>query len=601
MLHVNMKSLLTVLLCLAVFRSCSSAFSISCGSDFTPPMGSVCVGIPLECAVQLSTSNCINGEGGAVLLSSSDLTVQVTGSEVGTIAPDFTLSQSAFQITVTVDYYPASNLGSVRIQVTSLNANCSFNVGTNSLIVSSPISCNGPLLINLTSSSPIYPAEVEGGNIISVVLQLTAISRAIQDLAIAIGNFHPGLSLLSNTSVAASDPKLLNGSYDTDVHNLSSGNFEPILFLKSLPLSEKLLVSLSFQVQPFVQPNAALYFSFHAFYYIASHGTFTFQASTPQIREYVVASPSIRQNYTLNLPHYDNSDRVQDTLPPHIGDRFEIRIPVYIPCVSTNLSIEVSIPEFWSEVYTFFFTNITNIDVSIPSNVYSRPFQCTYTNLSTFDPEPCYMATLNTTIPVTTTSEKAASGVDTVLVNFGDIWRTVTVGETCDGVMPDPTCSCDEEQMANITLTGVVLTEVPCENQTLTDNITTTLNYTSDTNVWTTVSTAPSNEVPVITKYNSIDDTHLEINASLPAIQLPISSHIGDAGDRFNITFGVGHNGDYSSFTAYDLNYTFSIDTRLDPNENITICMYNTASTPIFCEDVPFINYTIIRYGFHDT
>ena len=162
-------------------------------------------------------------------------------------------------------------------------------------------------------------------------------------------------------------------SYDTDIHGLSTGNFEPVLFVSNLPPLQILSVSLSFQVQPFVRPKADLYFSFHAFYYISSHGTFTFQASTPQIREYVVASPTIRENYTLTLPYYNNTDRVRDTFPPHVGDRFEISIPIYIPCVSTNLTIEVSIPEFWSEVYTFFFTNVTNIGTSIPSNILSSP------------------------------------------------------------------------------------------------------------------------------------------------------------------------------------------------------------------------------------
>ena len=187
-----------------------------------------------------------------------------------------------------------------------------------------------------------------------------------------------------------------------------------------------------------------------------------------------------------------------------------------------------------------------------------------------------------------------------MVINLGEIWRTVTVGETCAGAMPDPACSCDEEQMTNIALTGIILTDVPCENQTLADNITTIFSYTSDINTWTTSATEPSNEIPVIAKNSSIDHVRLSINASLPAIELPISSHTGDAGDAFNITFGVKHNRAYSSFTAYDLNYTFSIDPHLDPEENITICMYNTSEVPIFCEKVPFINYTIIRYGFHD-
>ena len=595
-----MKWLLKVLSYLAIVSGSSGAFSISCSSEFTPPIGSFCVGIPLQCTVQLSTSDCNNTVGQAVLLSSGDLSLQVTGSDVGTITPDFTLSQSAFQLFVIIDYYPTSSVSTVRVQITSSNFDCGFNVGTGILPVSSPAACTGPLSINLVSSDPIYPAEVEGGKIVSLDLEVTASSHAIQDLAVALGNSHPGLVLLSNTSITVSDPMVVIESYDTDIHGLSTGNFEPVLFVSNLPLLQTLSVSLSFQVQPFVRPKAALYFSFHAFYYISSHGTFTFQASTPQIREYVVASPTIRENYTLTLPYYNDTDHVRNTFPPHVGDRFEISIPIYIPCVSTNFTIEVSIPEFWSEVYTFFFTNVTSISTSTPSNILSLPSQCAYTDLSTFDPDACYMASSGTIHPIITTSEKAAPGVDTVVINLGEIWRTVTVGETCAGAMPDPTCSCDEGQMTNITLAGIILTDVPCENQTLADNITTIFSYTSDINTWTTSATEPSNEIPVIAKNSSIDHVCRAINASLPAIELPISSHTGDAGDAFNITFGVKHNRAYSSFTAYDLNYTFSIDPHLDPEENITICMYNTSEVPTFCEEVPFINYTIIRYGFHD-
>ena len=595
-----MKRLLKVLSYLAIVNSCSGMFSISCSSDFIPPMGSFCVGIPVQCIVQLSMSDCNNTVGNAVPLLNSDLSLQVIGSDVGTVSPDFTLSQSAFQLNVIVDYYPTSSVSTVRVQIISSNSNCGFNVGTGDLPVSSPAICTGPLLIDLISSDPIYPAEVEGGDTISLDLEVTASSRTIQDLAVALGNVHPGLGLLTNISIIASDPMVVIGSYDTDIHWLSTGNFEPILFISNLPLHQTLSVSLSFQVQPFVRPKAALYFSVHAFYYISSHGTFTFQASTPQIRGYVVMSPSIIENYTLTLPYYNNTDRVRDTFPPHVGDTFEILIPVYIPCISTSLSIEVSIPEFWSEVYTFFFTNITDTSLNVPSNVLSLPSQCTYTDLSTFDPDTCYMATSNAIQPVITTTEKAAHGVDTVVITFDDIWRTVTVGETCAGAMPDPTCSCDGGQMIDITLTGVILTDVPCENQTLADNISTIFNYTSDINTWTTNAIEPSNEIPLVAINSSINHTRLAINASLPAIDLPISSYTGDAGDAFNITFGVEHNRAYSSFTAYDLNYTFSIDPRLDPEENITICMYNTSEVPIFCEEVPFVNYTIIRYGFHD-
>ena len=63
------------------------------------------------------------------------------------------------------------------------------------------------------------------------------------------------------------------------------------------------------------------------------------------------------------------------------------------------------------------------------------------------------------------------------------------------------------------------------------------------------------------------------------------------------LTFGVLHDAEYSKFTAYHLNYTFSIDTRLDPEEFIEVCFFESGSDPLICEYLPFINYTWVING----
>ena len=584
----------------ALVSSNTDGYSISCSSEFSPEQGTFCVGIPLQCTVQLNSVNC--GFGGPVLLLSSDISLQLSGSSLEPTSPDFTMSQAGFSLTITVDHYPSSTPSSLRVQLLSFHAECSFNVDSNNIPILSQTQCLHPLIFDVNITYPTYPGEVKGGDIISLDLELTANLHTLQDLVVAIGNFHPGLILLSNTSFTVSDPSAEILSYTTDFHSISSSNSQPVLFISQLSSTESLIISLSFQVQPFLLPQAALLFSFSAFYYISTYGTFTFKTSTLQFREFVVSSPRAG-NYSLNLPHYASADHVEDTFPPHENDIFEMYIPFYFPCVSTNLNIEVSIPEFWSEFYTFFFTNVTSANLATPTNFFSLPSLCDYRVFSTFDSDACYMSSLANSItpsPVITMAEKAAAGVDTISIDFGVVWRNVTVGESCVGDSPDPGCSCNTEEMAKLTLTGVILTEIPCENQTLADNVTTFFSFERDVNVWTSNNVEQSNEIPTITRTTFENSTRFAINASSPAISLPISSHSGDAGDSFNITFGVEHNGEYSSFTAYNLNYTFSIDPRLDPEEYITICLFNASKDPFFCEDVPFINYTVVREGYHE-
>ena len=80
------------------------------------------------------------------------------------------------------------------------------------------------------------------------------------------------------------------------------------------------------------------------------------------------------------------------------------------------------------------------------------------------------------------------------------------------------------------------------------DNITTTLIHTADMTSWS----APdlTHTEPTITR--SVSSRHA-VNASTPAISLPISSHTVDAGDNFTVTFEVVHNVEYSKFKAYEI------------------------------------------------
>ena len=599
---VIMRWLLTVSIltvCFAVATSNTDGYSISCSSEFTPEKENFCVGIPLRCEVQLNDFYC-SGFTGPVLLSTSDILLQVGGSDLEPTAPAFTLSQREYLLTVLVDYHPTSFPSTLRVRMSSFHAGCTFDVDTNSLDVSSKSRCSYPLLFDVTNIYPSYPGEVEGGDIISLTLNLTASTNTIEDFVVAVGNYHPGLLLLSNSSYYSTNESVNRVPYTGDIHDLSSDNFQPIMFFSQLSLSEGLFISLSFQVQPFVLPKAALYFSFHVFYYISSYGVFTFKTSTAQHREFVMTSPHVQSRaFTLNLPQYNDRDHVINAFPQHIGAVFEMHIPFYLPCVSTNLNIEVIIPEFSSGLYT---TNVTEVTAALPTNIFSLPSLCDYRGISSFDPDACYRNSISNSSPpqpIVTLLERTETGFDTVYVNFGDVWRNVTVGDICTGNNPDPNCSCNEE-LAEVILTGVVLTNLPCEKQTLTDDVTIDLGFDHDVNVWKNNDIELSNEIPLISKSALMNRTNIAVTASSPAIKLLISSYTVDAGDSFNIAFEIEHNDEYSSFTAYDLNYTLSIDEHLVTNGSIMICLFNTSQVPFLCEYVPFINNTIIRSGHHD-
>ena len=359
------------------------------------------------------------------------------------------------------------------------------------------------------------------------------------------------------------------------------------------------MLSLSFQVQPFVLPKAALYFSFCASYYVPSYAAdFTFQTSTRQFRELSAASPYVG-SYTLTLPHYNDCDRVQDTLPPTKGDTFQLQIPIHFPCVMSETNIQITLPDFSSS----FFTNMDSIAIDTPSNFFSVQSLCDYRIIESFDADMCYTDRLaNSVSSRTNTSFNTNTDmrVDSVNISFGATWRSVTVGDACTGLAPDPTCICERE-ISNITLTGTILTENSCGNRMLADYLTIDFDYVFDVTTWMSDDVELRNSDPQITRNDAVNSTLFAIYTGSLAIDLPISGSLeGDAGDTFNITLGILHNDDYSRFTAYQLNYTLKIDPHLMPEESVTICSFNNSSEPYFCEHVPLVNNMIIRNGYHD-
>ena len=424
-------------------------------------------------------------------------------------------------------------------------------------------------------------------------------SLAFENVTLAYNLIHPALRFVSeNTTSSNPNTTVTSPITSGDDHHslLLTNSFTPLVLVSSLVQGDDVTVNLHFQVQPYVLPQSTLYVSLHVFYHHSAFPSYNLNQSIHQLRNYTVSEVTVG-NVTIDLPYYDFQNYEPDTFPSQEGDIFIVKIPIVLPCVSTDLTLNILLPEFWSDFFTRYNVTVTNVTLVAPSNLMSIPHLCDYTDLNA---SRCDFDELSGTGPVTLMTyflEQWAVGDDNITVTTGPLMYNITTGSICAGTSPPSTCNCIDEEI-QIFLTVLVLTDMICENQTISDNITTTLNHTADMTTW--LSPTPTHTEPTIIQYQDVFSFLHAVNASTPAISLPISSHRGDAGDPFTVTFGVGHNGEYSKFTAYDLNYTFSIDTRLDPEEKILICFFDVRTDPIMCEEVPFVDYTIVREGFHE-
>ena len=560
------------------------SFDIACESEFVPIGESFCPGVPVFCTVLLSTSTCSqNGSQDSVEVGKGNLTVLIMDWSGNYTMIDFAVDQTNFTLEIATIFLPSDLSTELTVQISSSNIECEFNVSMTDYITTTE-DCLYPLIleteiINLSSATPL-----KGGSLISLTLEINATSSNLSNLTLALGSSHPTLDVISYSP--NDDPSIHVTPYNTvvDTHTIPIDS-DPFLVVSEFPANSTFLVNVTLHVSNFVLPKSVLYFSFCAYYHSSYYDLLTIQQSSPQIRDFVAASPFIG-DWSFSLPFYDGIDHKENTFPPNEGDIFIISVPVILPCVSTELNISVIIPEYSHDIYTYFYTNVTVLNFSTPSNLLSVPQLCDNTQSQS----GCTIEGATPPSPAITLMEAAGPGKDIFVVEFGALVYNLSSG----GCVNDNNCSgsCYEEEIT-LTLSGHVVTEMICENQTLADNVAVEIVYTTESTSWPGSGTSEL--------VDAIDSVLFPVNASMPAIDLPISSHRGDAGDSFNITFGILHNVQYSSFSAYDLNYTFSIDPHLDPSENITICFFNTTSDdPVSCEGVPFENYTISRLGYHE-
>lgn len=605
MLVVRMSSpLLISFLSFAVCASvAASSFGISCSSRFTEIGTSFCVGVPLQCSASLDPALCIDGED-----NFTDSNLDVSVFESGLVRPEFSFLRDGSQLTVILDYVPEINISVITVQLSAtVSANCTFSVSHTGTVRSSSSQCRYPLSFMVNRSEPAYPAVVKGGDLIELVLELIPNSVTLRRLSFRLSAFHPALALTGYEFFSSQTGPI--ASLATDAAN-------PMVDGVHLVTTDTLFANVTFRIQPYVRPGARLYFVFRVSYCAMGYGDITFMQGIKFFDEYT--ADDVRDgNLTFSLQSYADTDRVDFTLPPNVDDIFSISFPIMTPCVSTDLSVFITFPIFFSDNFTTFLTNITNVGVAMPPNSVRVSRLCQYQDAG-FTRVLCDASNLGIApaLPNVVTTAVEGPGIDNVRINLGPVLYRFTSPEHCATNSSAANCTCKEEDII-ITLTGHVANDsilcenVPhmypkleqspcgifCENQTLTDNVTLKYVYSREVTTETAptqLDTNPSIAFTTVSEYQVFP-----VNASMPAINVPINSFSGDAGDSYILTFGVHHDSEYSSFTAYDLNYTFSVEPHLEPEENITICFYNESSEPIICEEVPFVNYTISRFDFH--
>lgn len=577
---------------------CSSRFSIS-GDNF-------CLGAPLECMVTLDPTQCVEGRDNFTT-DALEVSLFDTGPSAN-FEPTFNFMQTDSLLSIVLNYIPEVTMSTINIEVGARVNSCRFLVTASSTVQRSTDRCLYPLLFQLRHSSPVHPAVVKGGEMVEIGLSMTNTgSLLVEQLFFCLESVHPALALVTYT-FAFGDDRIVKTRTNPSVSDSC------ILEDEVICLDETLFANLTFRVQSFVLPQAKLYSSFGLLYHLKEYGAVTFEQGLKLFEGYT-ADEVTQGNWTFSLPFYADKDHVDFTFPPHVDDIFSIDVPITVPCVSTDINVSITIPEFRSDNFTMFFVHVTEVRFTLPPNMERVTNLCLYQDTG-FGPSECEPSnmTIETSPPVITRSEMEGPGVD-FLIYLGPVLYFLRPTEECLLDASYSYCTCLEEDII-ITFTGHVADDsevcdnrmayplfedsscgIFCENQTLADNMTSHYNYTFEVTIERDPLRLDFN--PAITRDIGERDELFPVNASMPAICVPINSFCGDAGDSYNLTFGVLHNSEYSSFTAYNLNYTFSVDPHLRHDDSITICFFNGSSEPVHCEDTPLINRTISRFGDH--
>ena len=534
----------------------------SCNSDFSEPPGSaLCVGMPFFCRTLFSNDN--------------NVTVQNTNFAVSNELAEFTASEEELEdgrrlINFTINHYSFAT-GVFEIRLTSQQTGFTLVNTTTMAVVEE---CAFFLSIQNYSKEC---ENVRGGEVFSLVYTLSSTKSSLWNLTLAIKH-HSALTLNSisgdqqdhQSGILNSLSDVVGGNVLTDDDPVAGAT--TIYFNPALLEGTDSVVNLTFQVHSYIFPEDVVFMD-TAFIYSTENSQMPFQVVTEHV-EYKSQSPIVG-NYSINLPNYIERDYINHTtLPPNEDDIFEMDVTVYVPCMTTRLNITISIPEFeeyW--IYGDFYSNITKLEiVKKPDYLILLDENC-----SNASNPLCYQFENQTEPKVTLLVDEDGPGMDTAFINFGTVTCNSSMAYTKE---PEDCCNCtsfNEELVVEVT--GHIVYDLNCTNQTITDNVTVIVDYVNA-------------EATLVE-----DEVVLPINASMPALTLPITiipSESPDAGDSLVMIFEVLHNSEYSSFSTYNVSFEFWIDTKFEPEDVIELCHYfGSSEVPIYCKILPFVNHSV--------
>ena len=550
-----MAWLIFIFLCTAASINCYSFGTINeyfCTSNFYN-VSSLCTGIPLFCELHFNSSNCISVE-----FNSEDfIAIIEQGGREYTINDLVLLPLSLSSLELEVPFHPLL-VSNVTVAIISNQSNCIFSSNETFVVTDN---CIYPL----TLSQEQFPSDVTPGETFNFrFFALTWTATSPQENVTLAMFHHPGLSVMLNR-IAGSSSTMQNlpnlGSLDAQLDEVVSvANFD-------VPLNTTVTITFQVEVLPYILPNSLLFLQLYLL-----HKEFLGVLETYYIY-YMTTSTTTEQlmlNSLVTNSNYLRDDILPNSLAPHRNENFTLLASFVLPCVVTNVSLNISLPQY-EEDYGEFYYNITSITITSQLSLlsashifnYEEDFNVTTTPLA------------DSVYPQQTVMFEASGsgGIISITKDFG--------------VIQLDSCIFEEDKTIYLQLHGISLCNLSSRNESLNDNVTIELTYISEIN--------QGNESLFVdrmfTTVTTTDTITQPLNVVRPIIELPISTHSTDALDNITLNFGVQHEASASGMTAWNMNYTFVVSNELDVGSFIEYCYVNNDNTK--CTDLPFINYTV--------
>lgn len=481
----------------------------------------VCVGVPLYCRVLVAASSSCD-----TVLTAADISINVMDNSSLHSPPSSLLKMGTNLFGIPIDYRASGASDRIIVRANSTLPQCSFAVDTDSEVIRA---CMYPLRVLYGG----VPESVGAGDSFLFPVNF---SHSTQDtmhrVSLTVAH-HRSLTLTLNRVSGGSAVKPCSGLVCVDVH----GNHVAMVWL-------------NVSVDTLLLPMSELFVKFTTAYtQHASENPYPIVLSDM----FPVLAPQkvLLGDSVLTMLNYEGDDVAALSFPPQPYEAFVLTVPVGLPCVTSDITVTVDVPQFVAVEMThvhMFFLNITRVKHLQGNGFFSY---------SSGGSVPLDSTALPRVVLVNNDN-----GTERVIASYGELQQSVP----CSGC-----------KWLKIGLFGTTLSALPSRYIRLQDNFTVTMTHTAERD----------GSTAVITTVDIVN-----VNVSRPDISLSISTHTHDANDMLVMKFSLVHDKVYSGMSAWNLTYKFQVDSRLEVAENITYCHKIEGNEPN-CSDVPFINHTI--------